>query len=541
MLNPSQLNEKINRLYLELEIIFKNDEQIKKCLKELVDYGKELSSFAPDYDCRPDNPANGYRTLLDMGIKLLEYGIKNGPSDQYNDLLTKFSAGINHIKSIREAKSDSQDLIIELFLKYVNREDVMGIRFMNIGQFYYSTRVSFTLRLLNLLISVYCADSMISGFKNLFSSDNRKKTLITLLKGIELPKVKPMVDMLYRMNQPVNFLVHGFKPSIRRVVKVQRQIRYRVIIDRENIPGIIDTNRRGLSSDKIKCKLFLQPEKSEVPSCHTIMIYISGGGCAYELNNDIFLRYISKKIKGLSVLEVIYTKSIDGKFPIQIQEILDVYLTLNRSDKTFQELLGFGSPSNIILAGDSGGAALAMSTLIALNDIRKRWPETNIRLPDAFYAFYPAFTFSPSDIFPSYLMGPFVPLLNPILLASFAEVISQPPNISQDEKQATHICQKTKQQLTDLLNERKNISESPYLSPLKYDHFDDLKDVHLFITACSQDVILDHSVEMAKRWRGKVTLDVMDHLPHMFLALILVNEARDALDLAIERILQFIK
>lgn len=542
LLNTSEIIDKINRLHVELEAVYQDDDQIKKCLGELADYGKEIASFAYEYDCRPDIPVNGYRSLLDMGIKLFEYGIRHGHSEEFSHLLTKLHSGISHVKSFREASRNpsrirSEDMLIGFFINYISSDDIIEYQVTRVGQFFLSPFTCFVLRFTFGLLSIMMADTMFLGFKNIFSTKSRKKTLVALLRRLELQKMQPIVDMIYKMNVPINFLIHGFKPSIRRVIRVKRQNTYQIIISTDNMPVIIKTNRKGLSSDKIKCKLFLQPLEGDI-KCHSLMIFIQGGGCAFTLNNDIFSRHLSRKIKGLSILEVIYSKSTDEKFPVQIQEVLDVYLTLNRSDKVCMDLLGFELPSKIILAGDSGGACLVMSTLIALNDIKKMWPETNIQMPDAIYAFWPAFTFAPVMV-SSYFMGPFVLGLNPILLASFADSIY--PSNHLHGNLSAKICEKSKHDLKITMDQRRKIAYSPYLSPLEYDSFGDLEDVHLHIMACSQDALLDHSVEMAKKWKGKLTFDVMDHLPHLFPSIVVIKGAREVLDLAVSRLIQLVK
>lgn len=83
----------------------------------------------------------------------------------------------------------------------------------------------------------------------------------------------------------------------------------------------------------------------------------------------------------------------------------------------------------------------------------------------------------------------------------------------------------------------KEITINPYISPLLYDDFDSLKDVNLYLIALHFDPFLDDNVSMAKKWKGKVSLDVLDELQHGFLNFMpFVEEAKKANVICIERL-----
>lgn len=81
------------------------------------------------------------------------------------------------------------------------------------------------------------------------------------------------------------------------------------------------------------------------------------------------------------------------------------------------------------------------------------------------------------------------------------------------------------------------ITVNPYISPLLYEHFDDLKEVNLYLIALNYDPFLDDNVTMAKLWKGKVVLDVIDELQHGFLNFMpFVDEAKKANQVCIKRL-----
>ena len=59
------------------------------------------------------------------------------------------------------------------------------------------------------------------------------------------------------------------------------------------------------------------------------------------------------------------------------------------------------------------------------------------------------------------------------------------------------------------------LDKSPYINPLRYEHFDEIQ-VPLHLISASSCFLLDQSVEMAKKWCAPVHLHVAEGLPHSF-------------------------
>lgn len=51
-------------------------------------------------------------------------------------------------------------------------------------------------------------------------------------------------------------------------------------------------------------------------------------------------------------------------------------------------------------------------------------------------------------------------------------------------------------------------------TPILYDHFDDLKDVDLYTVVGELDFLVDDSIEISQKWKGNVSLDIVNDLMH---------------------------
>ena len=90
-----------------------------------------------------------------------------------------------------------------------------------------------------------------------------------------------------------------------------------------------------------------------------------------------------------------------------------------------------------------------------------------------------------------------------------------------------------------------SVLEHPLVSPLFYDKFEQLSDVNLYMVALHADPLLDNAITMASKWKGTVSIDVLDDLAHGFLNYIFFNFMKSyrekfnpAIDLCIHRMRQ---
>lgn len=93
--------------------------------------------------------------------------------------------------------------------------------------------------------------------------------------------------------------------------------------------------------------------------------------------SQVYVQNWCSQIPGCSILSVDYSVSPEVKFPVALQQLLDVYLFVSSDkDNEIKEALGF-KPEEFILAGDSAGGNLSMALLLVLNDINKQIKKLN--------------------------------------------------------------------------------------------------------------------------------------------------------------------
>lgn len=75
--------------------------------------------------------------------------------------------------------------------------------------------------------------------------------------------------------------------------------------------------------------------------------------------------------------------------------------------------------------------------------------------------------------------------------------------------------------------------DHPFINPLLYeDKFHELKDVALFTFSGTYDFLMDDSIELARMWKGKTTMDLFLNAVHGILSLISVStEASEAFEI----------
>lgn len=110
------------------------------------------------------------------------------------------------------------------------------------------------------------------------------------------------------------------------------------------------------------------------------------------------------------------------------------------------------------------------------------------------------------------------------VVSKLAWVLSLNPSLTLDEERRLHEEKGGKKprhllQKDDIMAQvmaRRKVTTSPFASPLCYQDMESLSDVHLLITACAPDPVLDHAITLAKMWKGN-SLYNLYHLssPHL--------------------------
>ena len=86
---------------------------------------------------------------------------------------------------------------------------------------------------------------------------------------------------------------------------------------------------------------------------------------------QVYVQDWCAQLPGCSILSVDYSVSPEAKFPVALQQLLDVYLFVSSDEADeVNKALGY-RPEEFILAGESAGANLTMAVLLVLNDINR--------------------------------------------------------------------------------------------------------------------------------------------------------------------------
>ena len=361
-----------------------------------------------------------------------------------------------------------------------------------------------------------------------------------------------------------------------------------------------------LDTKYIRCKILYEPvepksadfnaPKSADPK--TLIINVHGGGFCLGTceTNDVYLRYWARKTPGVGILSIDISLAPEHKFPVAIQEIVDVYLTLTTKDDA-SDILGF-KPRQIFLSGDSSGAYQAMAALVVLNEINKSSSGLIKMMPSAIIALYPSYSCAAS-MKPSYMMCVYSQILNPLVMALFGDSylpgeeeeynkMAQLTDANRNEseksgdgpqdfylgsymkyfgrkglaigkniggkilKTVSYIAStdglnepkvysspqfaKTKDQVYERVKARSMLTSHPFLSPSFYDDFDSLSNVTLYQVCCQPDPVVDHSIIMGRKWKGKLIVDVFNNMQHGFMNAMGLSIVKEAADVVLNRI-----
>ena len=361
--------------------------------------------------------------------------------------------------------------------------------------------------------------------------------------------------------------LNGLKPSTRQTIFLNRQTKYQILVNAdEQTTRMVDTDLEpiykvtDLEPKPIRCRYLLEPDSKSNPD-QVVILNAHGGGymAGSPDSHESYLRGFARDIPGVPLISVDYQLSPLAKYPIAIQEILDVYLWLMSGGQDVQDLLGF-QPKDVVVCGDSCGGLFSAILVVLVGDIRKQF-DPCLKLPKACVAFYATFTVRP-HMSPSMLLCPRHPYLLPtIFLACMQSYLLEnwtgiehlkPSTKPSQENQSLWSqfktwCQDqldwyfwwrpmertTKSSLwfmngPEIIRKKcmnnYDLMSHPYMSPLMYDDMDSLSQTSMYIIGLTNDPIADHSVMMARKWRGKVKLDMIDELVHAFLSMYYLSD-----------------
>lgn len=435
--------------------------------------------------------------------------------------------------------------------------------------FYFGPFERFTTRLVFLGVSILGA-----GFAQiprlLMNADYRTRTLFDVVMRFDPTAIKLLASF---GESPIStrwtpFVTHGLQPNVIRTVYIERQKKFMLNYDLERRSISIEKDHQAYlwGTKPIRCRLLHQAIPRE--DCifkDMLIIHCHGGGFVTGTpdSHEVYLRGWAKELPGVPILTIDYALSPANKFPIAQQQILDVYLWTLSKKPEVEQMLGF-HPKGIVVSGDSSGGLILMVNAMIINDIKKQYPSDSrsLIIPKSLVGFYSSFTIE-SLLTPSFINSCVHPFLfpsvfcnmvyaylpdgrrpgidgngNPLPLESSVDLRSWGERIwSFIKAPFVHAAWYWRSYVnlfdkTDLwymqgpvalkakLMADIGFTKHAYLSPLNYDDFDSLSSMSLHLTSMPFEPILDHSIMMAKKWKGEVTFDIMGELVHCYLNLL---------------------
>lgn len=316
------------------------------------------------------------------------------------------------------------------------------------------------------------------------------------------------------------------------------------------------------SQSTIKCRFIFHTLDQ---NNNSIVFHVHGGAFLFgspEASESLTGNWASK-LKTVPVLSVQYSLAPEKHFPTALEELLNLYLFLTKNDHIVKEQLGF-VPKKFIFTGDSAGGNMILALTCILNDIAKYFDAT-VQLPSAIVSIY-SINILQSLISPSRLFTAFDVILPLSLFFEVGSAYSGFRAVCEGNNNQMDGCNNNS---SGNNNSRKNSEEKkssgkttwykcrhcsdvfsrfqaklagPYCSPMNYRDFDSLSNVDLHLIVGEFDLFLDENIALAKMWKGKVTLDVVDDMGHGFLHFLGASrKIASANDLCVKRLYESVE
>lgn len=333
-LTVDQNIQRIESSYCKCVETFKDYPDLLEYMRELADYGKEIASFAHEYDFSEDIQGNGYRSMIDSGLLLFKYGCthyREGDEDfikDYISLVRNFRNGIKYVKRLREDTKENHQLesgleiLVDTFWEYASALKEREVNYSMVGTFAMGDLMSKILNFGFIFQSMSKTDSLASSIKCLYDHDHRRKVMVEASNKYVIENIKDRFNF-YANNvfsrSVYPWLVNGSKPKIAEDHYLKRQKRIQLILNpRTKVPELIRTDE-PMSDTVIYCRLLLEPTESG--KVETLLINVHGGGFSIGTvySNEIYLRYMATRIPGMAVLSIDISLAPEAKFPTQIQ------------------------------------------------------------------------------------------------------------------------------------------------------------------------------------------------------------------------------
>lgn len=575
---------------------------------KLYDSCCSIFSYAHEYDLNPDTPYNGFRSFNQMVLSyfncIIRICCKLSASTnrrrrnkcikklfRFKALIPCFMSQLALLDCIRQRAhsmvtsdfSDENSIDEKILFAILDVKESTLIPFFTSGamNFWLSKSLSKFLRRFYLpmiplklyprvtamrsfvsadlsarLYADYAVNASLRDLRKLWSTGQSIKCSQQFAKRVTNFTGKFKVKTWYLYDRQNEWIINGEVGQITRNPKVKEK-------EQNETKDSIDVDSEGdetMENKKpIKCKVIRyrnrrsreKVSENNDKSKSSLVLHIHGGGfIAGSPNTYIPMLKSWVKTTKVTVVSIDYSKAPEHKYPVALQECLDVYLHLVLGCKGGGRVTGLPNPpTRVVIAGDSAGGNLSLGLAIALSEINRIHFSTSevagITMPISLCLQYPSVTgclgvFSPSRVL-------FDSILTPVSRFIIAPAYSNNLNYFDDGKttlggNGTPWYRKDFHKTREIVQESLQKLSDPFYHLLSYRYFHQLSSVKLYIQAAQFDPLLDDSVELARAWSengGEVILDVVERVTHGFVSFSSFSrECKLASDLVLRRVNQ---
>lgn len=413
--------------------------------------------------------------------------------------------------------TDEDCLILEKFISI--EPEHMEPLFSKIGIFYVKREFKHDCQQTLAVMHMMTASSFFQKLRIIFSPAYRKRIMSSKVVSLSITEAKNMRNLnQFPMNILLSLVSITHSVSSSKWIRIPRDLsEWAISLPDVKSPAILmrkNRDQRNLHHFYPERKLikthFLQPKQVRVKP-NSLLIHIPGGAFI-TFSAKAYVTLMSRICceVGVPILMPEYAKAPEHPYPAALQDILDMYLFLTSRDPAVISMIGF-HPENILISGDSAGGQLATVLLIALNEIRKTgYP---VMMPKSialqYTAAIPGFVVTPGTTMSGLDM--FVTIaFSRLTAALYAEC---EPAIDDN---AIHQPVRKLVNRFEIMKRFNDRLQDPLYNPLVYQHYEDFSEIPISILVCEMDSLIDHSILLAKKWKGPVTLDVARGLTHTF-------------------------
>lgn len=281
---PEENVRRIDEVFSSAMDVFGNNLVIVDAISKLRDFAHEMTSWLHEYDYSPTVQGNGFRSILEAGLKLIQFGVKTTPKTKefvkdFEKMTINFANGINYVIRLRSESNNnngslelSKQTLIDFFLDYIDADEQLEVLFTNCGMWELDLGTQKIYKAIYNWKAFRNSSNLSDSFKTLVNDDYRRKSLVKLSKTVDIHSLKSNLDIFISskfINRYYPNSIHGRNvPEVQKTVVVPRQRRFVIEMPLGGPQGPRLARRPiDLLSkvESVECRLLLQPKIKPIP------------------------------------------------------------------------------------------------------------------------------------------------------------------------------------------------------------------------------------------------------------------------------------